>query len=114
MTYFEHIFAHCVGQFVSQAIIFKVEVDFVTAELAALVLQLQQVEKHFDSAFRDRLGCMRLWELDLVLQKVSKLCVKEDLVDVDLGPLINNSFNNVKSLFLSWYTHLTDFINYII
>jgi hypothetical protein len=95
---------------VSQTIIFKIEIDFVTAKLAALVLQLQQVEKHFDSAFRNRLCCVWLWKLNLVLQEVGKLGVEKDLVDVHFRPLIYNSLDNVQSFLLSRYTHLTDLL----
>ena len=100
-NYLEHVLAHGVVQFVFQGLIFKVEFYFVTVVLSALVLKLNQVEVNLDGALWDGLGLVGLRELDLVLENVGILLHEEYLVDVDLGPLIDNAFYDVQTFLFS-------------
>lgn len=84
-----------------QGLIFKVEFYFVTVVLSALVLKLNQVEVNLDGAFWDGLGLVGLRKLDLVLENVGILLHEEYLVDVDLGPLIDNAFYDVQTFLFS-------------
>jgi len=105
-AYLEHVLAHSVVQLVLEGLIFKVEFYFVTAVHVGLVLKLNQVEVDLHGAFWDRLGLVGLREFDFILENVGVLLNEEDLVDVDLGPLVDDSFDDVQTLLFS-HTLLT-------
>ena len=109
-SYLEHILAHGVVQFVFERLIFKVEFHFVTVVLSTLVLQLDQVKVDLDSALWDRLGLMGLRELDLILENVGILLHEENLVDVDLGPFIDNAFYDVQTFLFSHLLYYNDLL----
>jgi len=51
---------------VLQRLVFKVELNLVTVIITILSLQLDDVEKNLNRAFRYRLSCVRLRKLNLI------------------------------------------------
>jgi hypothetical protein len=90
---FKHVLAHAVVKLMFKRFVFEVEFDLVTAVITTIRLQLDQIEVHFDGAFWDWLGLMGFREFYLVLQDICVFLNKEHLIDVDFGPIVDNSFD---------------------
>lgn len=87
-----------------EGFILKVELNLVTVLTVGVVLvQLNKTEVNLDGAFWDGLGLVGLGELDLVEEDAGDFANEKDLVNVDLGPLVDDVFDNIKTFLLSHF-----------
>ena len=87
-----------------EGFVLKVELNLVTVlTIGVVLIQLNQAEVNLDGAFWDGLSLVGLGELNLVQQDARDFTNEKDLVNVDLGPLVDDVFDNIKTFLLSHF-----------
>ena len=101
-TYLEHILTHRAIHAVLERLILEIELNIVIVRAVAH----SYIKEDLDCAFGDRPQFVWLTELNVVLEHVAILCTKENLVDVDAGPGVNDALDYLLPSLLIHFRHL--------
>ena len=102
LTYLEHVLTHRAIHAVLERLVLKIELNVVIIGAVAHC----NIKEDFDSSFGDWSQLIWLTKFNVVLQHIAVFGSKEDLVDVDAGPGVNDTLDYLLSPLLIHFRHL--------